>query len=98
MATTVPAPAERVELLEREWKGSPGLYGWLTTTDHKRVGLLYFWATLAFFFAMYPPLDVWCGYRNRFNARSASSSISFSFIELRRAATIWLCSWSAFFA
>jgi cytochrome c oxidase subunit I+III len=23
--------------------------GWLTTTDHKRIGLLYFWATLAFF-------------------------------------------------
>jgi heme/copper-type cytochrome/quinol oxidase subunit 1 len=49
VATTIPRPAERVELLEREWKGSPGLYGWLTTTDHKRVGLLYFWATIAFF-------------------------------------------------
>jgi len=23
--------------------------GWLTTTDHKRIGLLYFWATLVFF-------------------------------------------------
>jgi cytochrome c oxidase subunit I+III len=23
--------------------------GWLTTTDHKRIGLLYFWTTLAFF-------------------------------------------------
>ncbi|HZS24275.1 MAG TPA: cbb3-type cytochrome c oxidase subunit I [Gaiellaceae bacterium] len=25
------------------------MLGWLTTTDHKRVGLLYFWATLVFF-------------------------------------------------
>ena len=27
----------------------PGLLGWLTTTDHKRIGLLYFWTTLVFF-------------------------------------------------
>ena len=26
-----------------------GLVGWLTTTDHKRIGLLYFWTALAFF-------------------------------------------------
>jgi cytochrome c oxidase subunit I+III len=26
-----------------------GLLGWLTTTDHKRIGLLYFFTTLAFF-------------------------------------------------
>ena len=25
------------------------MLGWLTTTDHKRIGLLYFWATLVFF-------------------------------------------------
>ena len=26
-----------------------GLTSWLTTTDHKRIGLLYFWTALAFF-------------------------------------------------
>jgi cytochrome c oxidase subunit I+III len=31
------------------WTERPGLLGWLTTTDHKRVGLLYFWTTLVFF-------------------------------------------------
>src|SRR3954451_3259943 len=50
IATTVPAPSrERTERLEREWVERPGVLGWLTTTDHKRIGLLYFWTTLAFF-------------------------------------------------
>jgi len=40
---------ERVERLERIWVARPGVLGWLTTTDHKRIGLLYFWATLVFF-------------------------------------------------
>jgi cytochrome c oxidase subunit I+III len=31
------------------WAERPGVLGWLTTTDHKRVGLLYFWTTLVFF-------------------------------------------------
>jgi cytochrome c oxidase subunit I len=31
------------------WTERPGVLGWLTTTDHKRIGLLYFWATLTFF-------------------------------------------------
>jgi cytochrome c oxidase subunit I+III len=31
------------------WVDRPGVLGWLTTTDHKRIGLLYFWTTLAFF-------------------------------------------------
>ena len=31
------------------WAERPGVLGWLTTTDHKRIGLLYFWTTLAFF-------------------------------------------------
>jgi hypothetical protein len=44
-----PAAAERIELLEQMWEGRPGLLGWLTTTDHKRIGLLYFWTTLALF-------------------------------------------------
>src|SRR4051795_6521083 len=50
IATTVPAPTrERTERLEREWVDRPGVLGWLTTTDHKRIGLLYFWTTLVFF-------------------------------------------------
>jgi cytochrome c oxidase subunit I len=50
MAVTVPSPArERVDRLERMWAERPGVLGWLTTTDHKRVGLLYFWTTLVLF-------------------------------------------------
>src|SRR6185503_7097551 len=44
-----PAAAERVERLEAIWESRPGVLGWLTTTDHKRIGLLYFWTTLALF-------------------------------------------------
>jgi cytochrome c oxidase subunit I+III len=40
---------EATELLERVWLERPGLLGWLTTVDHKRIGLLYFWTTLVFF-------------------------------------------------
>ena len=46
-----PAAAERLDRLEQIWRSRPGLLGWLTTTDHKRVGLLYLWTTLAFFAA-----------------------------------------------
>ena len=49
---TVPTTAEglaRVRRLERIWEERPGLTGWLTTTDHKRIGILYFFTTLAFF-------------------------------------------------
>jgi len=41
----------RVERLEQVWEARPGLLGWLTTVDHKRIGLLYFFTTLAFFAA-----------------------------------------------
>jgi cytochrome c oxidase subunit I+III len=44
-----PAAARRVERLELIWESRPGVLGWLTTTDHKRIGLLYFWTTLALF-------------------------------------------------
>ena len=44
-----PAAAERVERLELIWESRPGVLGWLTTTDHKRIGLLYFWTTLVLF-------------------------------------------------
>ncbi len=50
MATVVtPRAREHVERLERIWTERPGLVGWLTTTDHKRIGLLYFFTSLAFF-------------------------------------------------
>jgi cytochrome c oxidase subunit I+III len=50
VTVTVDRPAlEHVDRLERIWAERPGILGWLTTTDHKRVGLLYFWTTLAFF-------------------------------------------------
>jgi cytochrome c oxidase subunit I+III len=39
----------RVDRLEQVWEERPGLLGWLTTVDHKRIGLLYFFTTLAFF-------------------------------------------------
>ena len=38
-----------VATLERVWEARPGVLGWLTTVDHKRIGLLYFWTTLVFF-------------------------------------------------
>ena len=44
---TPPRPA--VVRLERIWEEPSGLLGWLTTTDHKRIGLLYFFTTLVFF-------------------------------------------------
>src|SRR5205823_1954556 len=44
-----PRARERVDRLERIWEERPGLLGWLTTVDHKRIGLLYFFTTLVFF-------------------------------------------------
>src|SRR2546423_3248205 len=50
MASTLSPPAQlHVDRLERVWRERRGLLGWLTTTDHKRIGLLYFFMTLAFF-------------------------------------------------
>src|SRR3954470_15032791 len=33
------------------WAEREGLLGWMTTTDHKRIGILYFFTALAFFAA-----------------------------------------------
>ncbi|HEX2588868.1 MAG TPA: cbb3-type cytochrome c oxidase subunit I, partial [Gaiellales bacterium] len=44
-----PAAAKRMDRLEVMWQSRPGILGWLTTTDHKRIGLLYFWTTLVLF-------------------------------------------------
>jgi cytochrome c oxidase subunit 1/cytochrome c oxidase subunit I+III len=46
-----PPALARIRRLERIWEEPRGVLGWLTTTDHKRIGLLYFFTTLAFFAA-----------------------------------------------
>ncbi|MBV9212309.1 MAG: cytochrome c oxidase subunit I [Actinobacteria bacterium] len=52
MATVAsPEAARRVYRLERVWRERPGLLGWLTTCDHKRIGILYLFTSLAFFAA-----------------------------------------------
>jgi len=52
MAVAVPeASRERLERLERIWREPPGVIGWITTTNHKRIGILYFFTALAFFAA-----------------------------------------------
>jgi cytochrome c oxidase subunit I+III len=52
VAVAVPPAAEpRIDRLERIWRERPGVLGWLTTTDHKRIGILYFFTALAFFAA-----------------------------------------------
>jgi len=47
---TVPG-RRQAERLERIWRGREGLLGWLTTTDHKRIGIMFFFTALAFFAA-----------------------------------------------
>jgi len=49
MATVATPGLQRRERLERIWKEPSGLVGWLTTTDHKRIGILYFFTTVIFF-------------------------------------------------
>jgi cytochrome c oxidase subunit 1/cytochrome c oxidase subunit I+III len=50
MATVVTPRGQRhVDRLDRIWAERPGFLGWLTTTDHKRIGILYFFTSLAFF-------------------------------------------------
>jgi cytochrome c oxidase subunit I+III len=45
------AVVDRIEHLEELWLERPGVLGWLTTVDHKRIGILYFWTTIVFFAA-----------------------------------------------
>ena len=50
MATVIrPRGQQYVDLLDRVWGERKGLVGWLTTTDHKRIGIMYFFTALAFF-------------------------------------------------
>ncbi len=52
MATVAtPEARRRLERLGTIWEERPGLVGWLTTVDHKRIGILFFFTTVAFFAA-----------------------------------------------
>jgi cytochrome c oxidase subunit I+III len=52
MATAAPSlAADRLDRLGRIWRERSGVVGWLTTTDHKRIGILYFFTALGFFAA-----------------------------------------------
>ena len=44
-----PQTRRRIERLTEIWEEPRGVVGWLTTTDHKRIGILYFFTTLVFF-------------------------------------------------
>jgi cytochrome c oxidase subunit 1/cytochrome c oxidase subunit I+III len=44
-----PEAVRHVRRLERVWTERRGLLGWLTTTDHKRIGILYLFTSLVFF-------------------------------------------------
>jgi cytochrome c oxidase subunit I+III len=51
----VPAPGEPVDALETDellepWEDKPGIPGFLTTVDHKRIGMRYIYTSFAFFF------------------------------------------------
>jgi cytochrome c oxidase subunit I len=49
-ATTIPATPARPEVVLHGLKDRPtGWLSWLTTTDHKRIGILYLFATFLFF-------------------------------------------------
>ena len=51
MAVTDVFGRARAERLGRVWTEREGVFGWLTTTDHKRIGIMYFFTTLVFFAA-----------------------------------------------
>src|SRR3982751_5724620 len=46
-----PAARGRLDRLDRIWAEREGVLGWLTTTNHKRIGILYFFTSIAFFVA-----------------------------------------------
>ena len=56
MAITAPRPGELVpdeaieEQLAEQWEDAPGIPGFLTTVDHKRIGIRYIYTSFIFFF------------------------------------------------
>ena len=68
--------AREEEQLARAWADKPGLVGWLSTTDHKRVGRRYL-VTAMVFFAMAGALAlVMRSPTTRWSARTATRSCS----------------------
>src|SRR5882672_2941838 len=51
MTALRPAPAANAEVLEQTWEDAPGLVGFFTTVDHKRVGVRYIVTAFFFFFS-----------------------------------------------
>ncbi len=52
MSATIVVPPEDIgEEVERAWKEKPGLAGYLSTVNHKRLGMRYVYTAFAFFFA-----------------------------------------------
>jgi cytochrome c oxidase subunit I+III len=52
VAVAFPKAAEpRIDRLDRIWEERPGVMGWLTTVDHKRIGIMFLFTSLAFFAA-----------------------------------------------
>src|SRR4051795_2789772 len=47
--TIAPDEAVRVETLETLWHDRPGVFGFFTSVDHKRIGLRYIYTSFAFF-------------------------------------------------
>jgi cytochrome c oxidase subunit I+III len=44
-----PAGRRTAERLERIWTEREGVFGWITTTDHKRIGLMYLFTSIVLF-------------------------------------------------
>ena len=50
MATVAtPTAKQYIARLDQLWEERQGLLGWITTTDHKRIGIMYFFASLILF-------------------------------------------------
>src|SRR4051794_41735422 len=52
MTATVVQPAAHLDQkVEHAWKEKPGIAGYLSTVNHKRLGMRYIYTAFAFFFA-----------------------------------------------
>src|SRR5438132_1751272 len=51
MTALRPLPAADAEVLERVWEDKPGIIGFFTTVDHKRIGIRYIVTAFFFFFS-----------------------------------------------
>ena len=56
MASATASPSTRTSVFSRPMRET-GLSSWLTTTDHKKIGILYFWTVLVFF--TFGGLEAW---------------------------------------